>query len=215
VRCRRFAGWLTAVALLVAAPASGAFAAEATVLSMNGPADIEKTGDRVTGVTTGADTTVLLQVDGIHELVVYQYTQLAIGDLLDVRRGTVRARGTLTIVTANAMVRVGEGELTVAFDQVSGITTVEVTDDEAEVRAPDDRLVTVPAGQMVRVAADGTTSEPAPFVSDVIAAARVSPAGSSQRNLPALVVAIASACVLAGLLVVRRSRGLLFRVSAD
>ena len=146
----------------------------ATVITMNGPADIEEDGnDNVTGVTTGVDTTVVLQVDSTHDLTVYQHTQLVLGDALGLRTGTLRVRGTLTIVTTNALVRVTDGELTVAYDSLSGVTTVEVTDDDAEVRGTNEDPVVVPSGQSVRVAADGLTTDPAPITVDAIAAARV------------------------------------------
>lgn len=185
--------------------------ADTSVVSMNGPADIEEVGDDVTGVSTGADTTVLLQVDSAHDLTVYQHTQLVVGDTLGLRTGTLRARGTLTIVTANALVRVTDGELTVAFDAQSGTTTVEVTDDDAEVRGTNDDPVAVPSGQSVRVGAEGVSTEPAPISVDDIAAARVAPVGrDDDSNLPQVVVGFASACVLVGLVASRRARRLLF-----
>ena len=177
---------------------------------MNGPAEIEEDGnDNVTGVTTGADTTVVLQVDSLHELTVYQHSQLVLGDALGLRTGTLRARGTLTIVTHNAHVRVTDGELTVAYDSLSGTTTVEVTDDAAEVRGTNEDPVLVPSGQSVRVGNDGLTSDPATIAVDVISAARVAPAGRNESNLPYLVVAAASACVLIGLLASRKARRLI------
>jgi hypothetical protein len=197
----------------VAVPAASA--TEATVLSMNGPADIEKIGDQITGVTTGADTTVLMQLDAAHEVTVYQLSHLDVGDDLGLRRGTLRARGSLTIVTTDASVRVDDGEVTVAFDDTSGTTTVEVVDDGVEVRVANDRVMTVPAGQMVRVVAAAVT-DPVPIGAGEISAARGAPApGASHRNVPAMVVAIASACVLAGLFFVRRARALVFAPAPD
>lgn len=208
--------WSVIAALFVcSAFAPGALATEAAVVSMNGPADVEKSDGRVTGVTTGADTTVLLQVDAAHELTVYQLSRLTVGDEFRLHRGTVRAKGTLTIVTANASVRVVDGELTVAFDHTSATTTVEVFDDEAEMRGADDRAVAVPAGQMVRIAADSVTG-PTPIVAEGVAAARHAPAvRTSERNLPAIVAAVAWASVLLGLLVVRRARALAFASGRD
>jgi hypothetical protein len=192
-----------------------AFATEATMLSMNGPAEIEKTGDQVTGVTTGANTTVLLQLDAAHEVTVYQLSRLAVGDVLGLRRGTVRGRGSLTITTTDASVRVDDGEVTVAFDDTSGTTTVEVVDDGVEVRVANDRVVTVPAGQMVRIAAAAVT-DPVPIGAGEISAARAAPVhGATNRNVPAIVVAIASACVLAGLLFVQRARALVLAAAPD
>jgi hypothetical protein len=210
VRHRRTTLTLVVGALALASHVPSA-AAETAVVSMNGPADIEEVGDNVTGVTTGADTTVLLQVDAAHDLTVYQHTQLVVGDSLGLRTGTLRARGTLTIVTTNAVVRLTDGELTVAYDARSGTTTVEVTDDDAEVRGTNDEPVAVPSGQTVRVGADGVTTDPAPIsVDDVSAARRASAAGRDSSNLPQLVVAFASACVLVGLVASRRARRLLF-----
>jgi hypothetical protein len=210
MRHRRTTLGLATAAIALSSHVPSADAATATIMSMNGPADIEKNGANVSRVTTGADTTVLVQIDAVHDLTVYQHTQVALGDSLGLRNGTLRARGALTIVTANALVRVNDGELTVAYDQLSGTTTVEVTDDGAEVRGTNDEPVAVPAGQMVRVGADGDATDPAPIVADVIAAARVAPSPrAGDSNLPYVVTAIASACVFAGLLMSRRARALL------
>ena len=211
MRHRRTTLSLAAAAVALSSHVPSAAADTATVITMNGPADIEEdANDNVTGVTTGADTTVVLQVDSTHDLTVYQHSQLVLGDALGLRTGTVRARGTLTIVTTNALVRVTDGELTVAYDSLSGTTTVEVTDDDAEVRGTNEAPVVVPAGQSVRVGADGLTTDPAPIAVDAIAASRVAPAGRAESNLPYLVVAVASACVLIGLLASRRARRLIF-----
>lgn len=211
MRPRRTTLSLAAAAVALSSHVPAAAADTATLLTMNGPAEIEEdANDHVTGVTTGADTTVVLQVDSLHELTVYQHSQLVLGDALGLRTGTLRARGTLTIVTHNAHVRVTDGELTVAYDSLSGTTTVEVTDDAAEVRGTNEDPVLVPSGQSVRVGNDGLTSDPAPIAVDVISAARVAPAGrNDESNLPYLVVAVASACVLIGLLASRKARRLI------
>jgi hypothetical protein len=140
---------------------------------------------------------------------------LTVDEEYGLHRGTVRAKGSLTIVTPNASVSVVDGEVTVAFDHTSATTTVEVFDDEAEVHGADDFAVTVPAGQMVRITA-GTVTDPSPIVAEDVVAARLAPAvGGNERNLPAIVVAVASASVLLGLLVVRRARTLVFASGRD
>ena len=210
MRLRRTTLSLAAAAVAFSSHVPVAAAETATIVSMNGPADIEEVGDNVTAVTTGADTTVLMHIDSIHDLTVYQHTHLVLGDALALRAGTLRARGTLTIVTTNALVRLTDGELTVAYDSQSGTTTVEVTDDGVEVRGAGDEPVAVPSGERVRVSADGLTTDPAPITADETAAARVSPASTRREgNLPYVVVAFASACVLIGLLASRRTRRLI------
>lgn len=192
----------------------------ATVVTMNGPADIEKVGGTVVGVTTGADTTVIVQIDGTHEVTVYQNTQVRLGDLplgdvLVLRVGTVRVRGALTVATASALSSVRDSEMTVAHDDTSGITTVEVTDREVAVRGiNDDSDQRVPAGQMVRVGIDGVASTPQVIGPDEITAARVAPAGEQgipgEGALPYLVMIAAAAgllVVLSGLGGYKRRRG--------
>jgi hypothetical protein len=176
----------------------------ATIVTMNGPADIEKSGSTVVGVTTGADTTVIVQIDATHEVTVYQNTQLRLGDVLGLRVGTVRVRGSLTVATASAQSSVRDSEMTVAYDDQSGITTIEVTDREAAVRGNNDgadRLV--PAGQMVRVGTDGRATTPQPISPDEITAARVVPADAQasarERALPYLVMIAAAAGLLVGI----------------
>jgi hypothetical protein len=196
----------------------------ATVVTMNGPAEIEEVGATVVGVDSSADTTVIVEIDATHEVTVYQNTQLRIGDLLggDVLAlgvGTVRVRGSLTVATANATATVSDSEMTVAYDDTSGITTIEVTDRAAAVRGVgDDRDQSVPAGQMVRVGSDGRATSPqataAGFGGDVIAAARIAPEtvgreSSGERALPYLVMIAATACLLvavSGLILPRRAR---------
>ncbi|HUP75212.1 MAG TPA: hypothetical protein VM282_19365 [Acidimicrobiales bacterium] len=213
---------IAVIALSVHLPSASAQSV-ATVVTMNGPAEIEEVGATVVGVDTSADTTVIVQIDATHEVTVYQNTYLRIGDLLrgDVLGlgvGTVRVRGSLTVATASASATVRDSEMTVAYDDTSGITTIEVTDREAAVRGiNDDRDQRVPAGQMVRVGSDGVATSPqvtaAGFGPDVIAAARIAPEGargsSGERALPYLVMIAATACLLVGvngLMASRRSR---------
>ena len=181
-----------------------------TIVSMNGPAEIEKDGATVVGVSTGSDTTVIVQLDATHEVTVYQNTHLRIGDRLDLRVGTVRARGSLMIVTANAQSTLRESEMTVAYDQ-SGITTIEVTDNEAVVRGINDGAdQRVPAGLMVRVGSDGIATTPQPISPEQIIAARVAPAGerdsARERVFPYFVTIAAAVCLLFGLIGSRRTR---------
>ena len=175
----------------------------AAIVTMNGPAEIEKSGSTVVGVTTGADTTVIVQIDATHEVTVYQNTQLRIGDVLGLRVGTVRVRGSLTVATASAQSSVRDSEMTVAYDDQSGITTIEVTDREVAVRGNNDGAdQLVPAGQMVRVGLDGRATTPQPISPDEITAARVAPAGeqasAAERALPYLVMIAAAAGLLVG-----------------
>lgn len=186
------------VALSVHVPSASAESV-ATIVTMNGPAEIEKNGSTVVGVTTGADTTVILQIDATHEVTVYQNTQLRLGDVLNLRVGTVRVRGSLTVTTATAQSSVRDSEMTVAYDDQSAITTIEVTDREAVVRGNNDGAnLRVPAGQMVRVGTDGLATTPQPISPDEIAAARAAPAGEQERALPYLVMIAAAAGLLVG-----------------
>jgi len=180
---------------------------------MNGPAEIEENGSSVVGVITGADTTVILQIDGTHDVTIYQNTQLRIGDSLALRAGTIRVQGSLTVTTPGAQSTVAGGEMTVAYDDQSDITTIEVSDRDASVRGSVDsapRLV--PAGQMVRVGTDGLTSAPQTISPDEIIAARVvAPDGTTARKraVPYLVTIAAAACLLVAvsrLTATRRSR---------
>ena len=201
------------VALSVHLPSASAESV-ATIVTMNGPAEIEKHGSTVVGVTTGADTTVIVQIDATHEVTVYQNTQLRVGDVLGLRVGTVRVRGSLTVVTAGAQSSVRDSEMTVAYDDQSGITTIEVTDRQAAVRGNNDAAdQLVPAGQMVRVGTDGLATTPQPISPDEITAARVAPAreqaSAGERALPYLVMIAAAAGLLvgvSGLMGSRRSR---------
>jgi hypothetical protein len=220
VSCRRWSLslLLAIIALSVYVPSASADSA-ATIVTMNGPAEIEKNGANVVGVTTGADTTVIVQVDATHEVTVYQNTQLRLGDVLGLRVGTVRVRGSLTVATASAQASVRDSEMSVAHDDQSGITTIEVTDREAAVRGNNDGAdQLVPAGQMVRVGTDGLSSTPQattpqPISPDEINAARLAPAGEQlsarERALPYLVMIAAAAGLLVGvngLMGSRRSR---------
>ena len=170
---------------------------------MNGPAEIEKDGSTVVAVTTPADTTVIVQIDGTHEVTVYQNTQLRIGEVVALRVGTVRVRGSLTVATPSAQSSVRDSEMTVAYDDQSGTTTIEVTDRDATVRGNNDAAEQrVPAGQMVRVGTDGVASAPQPISPDEISAARIAPAGepasARERALPYLVMIAAVAGLLVG-----------------
>jgi hypothetical protein len=195
------------VALSIHGPRASAESV-ATIVTMNGHAEIEKDGATVVGVTTGANTTVIVQIDATHDVTVYQNTQLRLGDVLALRVGTVRVRGSLTVATASAESSVRDSEMTVAYDHQSGITTVEVTDRDAVVRGNHDRAdQRVPAGQMVRVGADGLASTPQATDSqstglDATIAARVAPAGEQElpreRALPYLVMIAAAAGLLVG-----------------
>jgi hypothetical protein len=195
------------VALSVHVPSASAESV-ATIVMMNGLAEIEKDGSNVVGVTTGAATTVIVQIDATHDVTVYQNTQLRLGDVLALRVGTVRVRGSLTVATTNARSSVRDSEMTVAYDDQSGITTVEVTDREAVVRGNNDGAdQRVPAGQMVRVGTNGLASKspataPESISPDEITAARVAPAGEQasrgERALPYLVMIAASAGLLVG-----------------
>ena len=170
---------------------------------MNGPAEIEKDGSTVVAVTTPADTTVIVQIDGTHELTVYQNTQLRIGEVLALRVGTVRVRGSLTVATASAQSSVRDSEMTVAYDDQSGTTTIEVSDRDATVRGNNDAAEQrVPGGQMVRVGTDGVASAPQPISPDESTAARIAPASDQasarERALPYLVMIAAVAGLLVG-----------------
>ena len=110
------------VALSVHVPSASAESV-ATIVTMSGPAEIEKDGSNVVGVTTGADTTVIVQIDATHDLTVYQNTQLRLGDVLAMRVGTVRVRGSLTVATANARSSVRDSEMTVVSAPVVTPTT--------------------------------------------------------------------------------------------
>jgi hypothetical protein len=105
--------------------------------------------------------------------------------------------------------------MTVAYDDQSGITTVEVTDREAVVRGNNDGADRrVPAGQMVRVGTDGLASTPQPtdaqMSADEITTARVAPAGEQEsprgRALPYLVMIAAAAGLLVGVRGIMDSR---------
>jgi hypothetical protein len=175
----------------------------ASIVTMNGPAEIEKHGATVVGVTTGADTTVIVQIDAMHDVTVYQNTQLRLGDVLALRVGTVRVRGSLTVATASARSSVRDSEMTVAYDDQSGTTTIEVADREAVVRGNNDGTDRrVSAGQMVRVGTDGVATTPKPISPDDITAARVASAGEQrsarERALPFLVMIAAAAVLLVG-----------------
>jgi hypothetical protein len=205
VSCRHWAlSLLLAVAALSVYVPSASAESVATIVTMNGPAEIERNGSTVVGVTTGADTTVIVQIDATHEVTVYQNTRLRLGDVLDLRVGTMRVRGSLTVATATAKSSVRDSEMTVAYDNQSGITTIEVTDREAAVRGNNDRADQfVPAGQMVRVGTDGRASTPQPISPDEITAARVAPsteqATAGERALPYLVMIAAAAGLLVGI----------------
>lgn len=175
----------------------------ATIVTMNGPAEIEKDGTTVIGVTTGPDTTVVVQIDATHDVTVYQNTQVRLGEVLHMLVGTVRVRGSLTVTTASTKTSIQDSEMTVAYDEQSGISTIEVADRQATVRGnndEEDRIV--PAGQMVRVGTDGLASTPQAISPVEITAARIAPAGeqgnSRERALPYLVVIAAFACLLVG-----------------
>jgi hypothetical protein len=185
----------------------------ATVVTMNGPAEIEENGSSVVGVITGADTTVILQIDGTHDVTVYQNTQLRIGDALALRAGTIRVHGSLMVTTSAAQSIVSGGEMTVAYDDQSDITTVEVSDRYASVRGSVDSAPrVVPAGQMVRVGTDGLTSTPQAISPDEIVAARIvttDRATARKQAVPYLVTIAAAACLLVAvsrLTATRRSR---------
>ena len=193
---------ITAIAFGVGMPTASADSV-ATIVTMNGPAEIEKDGTTVVGVNTGPDTTVVVQVDATHDVTVYQNTQLRLGEVLDLRVGTVRVRGSLIVATANAQSSVRASEMTVAFDDQSGITTIEVTDREATVRGNNDVAdQVVPAGQMVRVGTDGITTTAQAISPVEITAARTAPPGDRttdrERALPYLVMIAAFACLLVG-----------------
>jgi hypothetical protein len=194
---------IAVIALSVQLPSASAESV-ATVVTTNGPADIEKVGDTVVGVTTGHNTTVIVDIDGTHEVTVYQNTELRLGDVLGLRVGTIRVRGSLTVATSYATTIVDDSEMTVAYDDTAGITTVEVTDGEAAVRGingnSDER---VPVGQMVRVGNDGRATAPQATSQEVakqITGARIAPraAGDSRgaRARPYVVLIAVIACVL-------------------
>lgn len=190
---------LVVIALSIHLPRASA-ASIATVVTMNGPAEIEKDGATVVGVTTGADTTVIVQIDGTHEVTIYQNTQLRLGDVLTLRVGTIRVRGTLTATTTNTQSSVSAGEMTVAYDDQSGITTIEVSDRDAAVRGTNDSAQQlVPAGQMVRVGADGVATTPQAISPDEITAARIALSEQDtarERAVPYLVMIAVAACLL-------------------
>ena len=199
---------LVAIVALSIHGSSASAESVATIVTMNGPAEIEKDGSTVVGVITGANTTVIVAIDTTHEVTVYQNTQLRLGDVLALRVGTVRVRGSLTVTTASAQSSVRDSEMTVAYDDQSGITTVDVTDREAVVRGSNDSAdQRVPAGQMVRVGTDGLAStpqatDPQPMSLDEITAAQVAPMVEQQspreRALPYLVMIAAAAGLLVG-----------------
>jgi hypothetical protein len=183
----------------------------ATIVSVNGIADIEKLGSTIVSVTTGPDATVVVTYDSIHDVTIYQNTQLQLDAGLGLRVGTVRVRGTFTVRTANAQSSVNDSEMTVAYDNQSGYTTIEVADREASVRGSSDEAdLLVPAGQMVRIGADGIASRPQAISVDEITAARVDSihqqTSAGQRRFNIAVAGIAVACLLAGLIGSRRSR---------
>ena len=190
---------LAVIALSVHLPSASAESG-ATVVTMNGPAEIEKNGATVVGVTTGADTTVIVQIDGTHDVTIYQNTQLRIGDALDLSAGTIRVHGSLTVATSTARSGVSGGEMTVAYDDQSGITTIEVSDRDAAVRGTNDSAQQlVPAGQMVRVGADGVATTPQAISPDEITAARIALSEQDtarERAVPYLVMIAAVACLL-------------------
>ena len=212
---RRRAGVLTLFAIVIALSihlsAASADAPIATVLSINGTADIERDGSAVVAVTTGADATVIVSYDSIHDVTIYQNSQVQFGDGLGLRAGTVRLGGTFAVTTANAQARVTDSEMTVAYDKESGYTTIEVYDRQAAVRGSSDESdLLVPTGQMVRVGADGIASAPQAISVDEIAAARVAApqvrTTTGERRFDLAVTAFAAACLLAGLVGSRRSR---------
>jgi hypothetical protein len=176
--------------------------------NINGHADVETMGDAITGVTTGADSRAAVRVD-TNDVTVYQNTQLQFGSLLGLRAGTVRVRGALTIATANARATVSDSEITVAYDDQSGTTTVEVFDHQATVRGTNDSIEqSVAAGQMVRVGPDGISSTPHPISEDGISGARVAlstPSANDTSAIRYLVAAVAAVCLLGALVVSRRS----------
>jgi hypothetical protein len=193
---------IAAMALFVSVPAASADSI-ATIVTMNGPAEIEKDGSTVVGVVTGANTTVMVQIDATQDVTVYQHTQLRLGEVLHLRVGTVRVRGSLTVTTASTTTIVRDSEMTVAYDEQSGITTIEVTDREATVRGTNDVAdQVVPAGQMVRVGTDGRTTTAQAISPVEITAARTAPPGGRttdrERALPYLVMIAALACLLVG-----------------
>ncbi|MEO8696377.1 MAG: hypothetical protein ABI658_22870 [Acidimicrobiales bacterium] len=190
---------LAVIALSIQLPTASA-ASVATVVTMNGPAEIEKSGATVVGVTTGADTTVIVQIDGTHDVTIYQNTELRIGDTLALRTGTIRVHGSLTVSTSTALSGVSGAEMTVAYDDQSGITTIEVSDRDASVRGSNDSTTRlVPAGQMVRVGTDGLSSTPQAISPDEIIAARIVAADeptARERAVPYLIAIAAAACLL-------------------
>ena len=203
--------FITVIALSIHLTAASAEAPIATVLSVNGTADVERDGSAVVSVTTGPDATVVVTYDSIHDVTIYQNSQLQFGDGLGLRVGTVRVGGTFAVTTANAHASVSDSEMTVAYDKESGYTTIEVYDREAAVRgSSDENDLLVPAGQMVRIGADGIASVPQAISVDEIAAARVAaPEGrtsTGERRFDLAVTAVAAACLLAGLVGSRRSR---------
>jgi hypothetical protein len=208
--------WAFSILIAVAAVSihgPAAVAAPAVVVEhVNGTADIEKQGDAVVGVTTSSDTTVIVKIDAVHDVTVYQNTQLDFGEVLRLGTGTVRVRGVLTVATANATAITSNSEITVAYDDRFGITTVEVADRDAVVRGNSDGAdQRVPAGQMVRVGTDGIGTVPEVISPDEVGASRVAPTNddaSPARNnaLPYFVAGIAAVCLIAGVVGSRRTR---------
>jgi hypothetical protein len=199
------------IGLIVLSLSVPAATAETSIVvdNISGHADVETVGDAVTRVTTGADARAVLRVD-TNDVTVYQNTQLHFGALLGLLTGTVRVRGALTIATANARATVSDSEITIAYDDQSGTTTIEVFDHQATVRGTSDNIEQpVAAGQMVRVGPDGISTPPHPISEDGISGARVVPSAASTKETSAsryIVAAVAAVCLLGALVVSRRSR---------
>jgi hypothetical protein len=210
VNHRRWALFLLIAAIAPSIPMAAAAAKPSVVVeNVNGAADIATVDDDVIAVTTGADARVIAKVDALHDVTVYQNTQLQFGTPTRLQTGTMRVRGTLTIATATARSTVRDSEMTVAYDEQSGITTIEVADHEAVVRGTnDEREQHVAAGEMVRVGPDGITSVPRAISDDELFAARIAPPVTASKGTSAryLVAAVAGVCLVAALASARRAR---------
>ena len=200
---------IAALALSLHVPAASA-EPSVVVESIDGQADVQTVGDVVTAITTGADARVVAHVDAMNDVTVYQNTQLEFGALVGLRVGTVRARGALTIATANAQSTVADSEITVAYDDQSGTTTIEVFDHEATVQGRNDAAAQhVAAGQTVRVGPAGISSAPRAISDDGISAARVAPSATVTDGADRARYAVASlavVCLLGTLVAAQRAR---------
>ena len=101
-------------------------------------------------------------------------------------------------------------KITVAYDDQSGTTTIEVFDHEATVQGRNDATAQhIAAGQTVRVGPDGISSAPRAISDDGISAARAVPLATATDGADRAryaVASLAAVCLLGALIAAWRAR---------